>query len=335
MYYSKNVLETIGNTPLIQLNQVIKDIEALVLAKVETTNPGNSVKDRMALKMIEDAEASGKLKPGGVIIECTSGNTGMGLAIAAIVKGYQCIFTATDKQSEEKMDMLRALGAQVIICSSTLHPDHPDSYCSVARRLHHETPNSFWCNQYDNLSNTQAHYEGTGPEIWRQTQGKITHFIVGVGTGGTISGIGKYLKKQNPTIKIWGVEPYGSILKSYHETSTIDPNQSYSYTTEGIGQDVVPANIDFSVIDHIEKVSCKDAALMTRQIALKEAILVGNSAGAAITGLLQLKKHLKPSDVVVVLFHDHASRYLGKIFNDEWMQAQGYISMENMLVSSS
>ncbi|EAY25877.1 cystathionine beta-synthase [Microscilla marina ATCC 23134] len=334
MHYYKNVLETIGNTPLIKLNQVVEDIDATVLAKVETTNPGNSVKDRMALKMVEDAEARGELKPGGVIIECTSGNTGMGLAIAAVVKGYRCIFTATSKQSKEKIDLLRALGATVIICPSEVHPDHPESYYSVAQQLYHKTPNSFWCNQYDNPSNVLAHYQSTGPEIWQQTQGQITHFIVGIGTGGTISGVGRYLKEQNPQVKIWGVEPHGSVLKSVHETGKVDISQSHKYATEGIGQDMVPVNVDFEIIDHIEKVSCKDAALMTRAILQKEAILVGNSAGAAVAGLLQLKKQLKSSDVVVVLFHDHASRYIGKILNDEWMEAQGYLNDTNRLVNS-
>jgi len=323
MYY-QNVLETIGNTPLIQLNHITASIPATVLAKVETTNPGNSAKDRMALKMIEDAEIKGKLQPGGTIIECTSGNTGMGLAIVGVVKGYRCIFTTTDKQSPEKIAMLRALGAEVIVCPCEVAPDDPTSYYSVAARLHQEIPNSFWCNQYHNPANAQAHYESTGPEIWQQTNGKVTHFVVGVGTGGTISGIGQYLKEQNPAIQIWGVDPYGSILKNYHETGTVDRTENYSYSTEGIGQDIIPENVDFGIIDHIEKVSCGDAALMTQALARQEAILVGNSAGAAMAGLLQLQDRLTPQDVVVILFHDHASRYLGKIFNDQWMQAQGF-----------
>lgn len=324
MYYN-NILETIGNTPLVKLNKTVKDISATVLAKIETTNPGNSVKDRMALKMIEDAEARGDLKPGGTIIECTSGNTGMGIAIAAAVKGYTCIFTTTDKQSKEKVDMLKAVGARVIVCPTNVAADAPNSYYSVAERLNKEIENSYWCNQYDNFSNRTAHYESTGPEIWEQTEGKITHFVVGVGTGGTISGVGRYLKEKNPDIKIWGIDTYGSVFKKYHETGIFDEKEIYSYVTEGIGEDILPKNVDFDIIDFFEKVTDKDAAVMTRTIACEEGILVGNSAGSALAGLIQLKDRLKPEDVVVVLFHDHASRYVGKIFNDEWMRKQGFI----------
>ncbi len=324
MYYN-NILETIGNTPLVKLNKTVKDISATVLAKIETTNPGNSVKDRMALKMIEDAEARGDLKPGGTIIECTSGNTGMGIAIAAAVKGYTCIFTTTDKQSREKVDMLKAVGARVIVCPTNVAADAPNSYYSVAERLNKEIENSYWCNQYDNFSNRTAHYESTGPEIWEQTEGKITHFVVGVGTGGTISGVGRYLKEKNPDIKIWGIDTYGSVFKKYHETGIFDEKEIYSYVTEGIGEDILPKNVDFDIIDFFEKVTDKDAAVMTRTIACEEGILVGNSAGSALAGLIQLKDRLKPEDVVVVLFHDHASRYVGKIFNDEWMRKQGFI----------
>lgn len=327
MYYN-NILETIGNTPLVKLNKTVADVPALVLAKVETTNPGNSVKDRMALKMVEDAEASGKLKPGGTIIECTSGNTGMGIAIAAVVKGYKCIFTTTDKQSKEKVDMLKAVGAEVIICPTNVTPDDPRSYYSVAERLNKEIPNSFWCNQYDNLSNRIAHYESTGPEIWKQTDGKVTHFVVGVGTGGTVSGVGRYLKEQNPDIKIWGIDTYGSVFKKYHETGIFDESEIYPYITEGIGEDILPKNVDFSIIDYFEKVTDKDAAVATRDLAMKEGILVGNSAGSALAGINQLKDKLKPTDVVVVLFHDHASRYVGKIFNDEWMRERGFLDEE-------
>ena len=324
MYYN-NILETIGNTPLVKLNKTVKDVSATVLAKIETTNPGNSVKDRMALKMIEDAEARGDLKPGGTIIECTSGNTGMGIAIAAVVKGYKCIFTTTDKQSKEKFDMLRAVGAEVIVCPTNVASEDPNSYYSVAERLNKEIENSYWCNQYDNLSNRTAHYESTGPEIWEQTEGKITHFVVGVGTGGTISGIGRYLKEKNPDIKVWGIDTYGSVFKKYHETGIFDEKEIYSYVTEGIGEDILPKNVDFDIIDFFEKVTDKDAAVMTRTIARDEGILVGNSAGSALAGLIQLKDNFKPEDVVVVLFHDHASRYVGKIFNDDWMRAQGFI----------
>ncbi|REH50490.1 cystathionine beta-synthase [Tenacibaculum gallaicum] len=325
MKYAKNILETIGNTPLVQLNSVTKEVDALVLAKVETFNPGNSVKDRMALKMIEDAEVDGRLKPGGTIIEGTSGNTGMGLALAAIVKGYKCIFVISDKQSKEKMDILRAVGAEVVVCPTNVEPDDPRSYYSVSKRLGEETPNSWYVNQYDNPSNAQAHYEQTGPEIWEQTDGKITHFVVGVGTGGTVSGTAKFLKEKNPNIKIWGVDTYGSVFKKYHETGVFDENEIYPYITEGIGEDILPKNVDFSLIDGFTKVTDKDAAIYTRKIAKEEGIFVGNSAGSAIKGLLQLKDEFKPDDVVVVLFHDHGSRYVGKMFNDDWMRDRGFL----------
>ena len=328
MKYAKNILETIGNTPLVQLNSVTKDVDALVLAKVETFNPGNSVKDRMALKMIEDAEADGRLQPGGTIIEGTSGNTGMGLALAAIIKGYKCIFVISDKQSKEKMDILRAVGAEVVVCPTNVEPDDPRSYYSVSKRLGSETPNSWYVNQYDNPSNAIAHYEQTGPEIWEQTEGKITHFVVGVGTGGTISGTAKFLKEKNPNIKIWGVDTYGSVFKKYHETGIFDENEIYPYITEGIGEDILPKNVDFSLIDGFTKVTDKDAAVYTRLIAKEEGIFVGNSAGSAIKGILQLKDHFKKDDVVVVLFHDHGSRYVGKMFNDEWMRERGFLDEE-------
>lgn len=325
MDFSKNILETIGNTPLVKLNKIVAEIDALVLAKVETFNPGNSVKDRMAVKMIEDAEADGRLKPGGTIIEGTSGNTGMGLALVAIIKGYKLICVISDKQSKEKMDILRAVGAKVVVCPTDVEPTDPRSYYSVSKRLAEETPNSWYVNQYDNLSNSLAHYEQTGPEIWKQTDGKITHFVVGVGTGGTISGVGKYLKEKNPNIKIWGIDTYGSVFKKYHETGIFDENEIYSYITEGIGEDILPKNVDFSLIDGFTKVTDKDAAVYTRKIALEEAIFVGNSAGACIKGLLQLKDQFKPDDVVVVLFHDSGSRYVGKMFNDDWMRERGFL----------
>ena len=328
MKYAKNILETIGNTPLVQLNKVTAEVNALVLAKVETFNPGNSVKDRMAVKMVEDAEADGRLQPGGTIIEGTSGNTGMGLALAAIVKGYKCIFVITDKQSKEKSDILRAVGAKVIVCPTDVEPTDPRSYYSVSKKLGEEIPNSWYVNQYDNPSNAIAHYEQTGPEIWEQTEGKITHFVVGVGTGGTISGVAKYLKEKNPNIKIWGIDTYGSVFKKYHETGIFDENEIYSYITEGIGEDILPKNVDFSLIDGFTKVTDKDAAVYTRKIALEEGIFVGNSAGAAVKGLLQLKDHFKPEDVVVVLFHDSGSRYVGKMFNDDWMRERGFLEEE-------
>ena len=328
MKYAKNILETIGNTPMVKLNKLTEDIQALVLAKVETFNPGNSVKDRMAVKMIEDAEADGRLKPGGTIIEGTSGNTGMGLALGAIVKGYKLICVISDKQSKEKMDILRAVGAKVVVCPTDVEPTDPRSYYSVSKRLAEETPNSWYVNQYDNMSNTAAHYEQTGPEIWEQTEGTITHFVVGVGTGGTISGVAKYLKEKNPNIKIWGIDTYGSVFKKYHETGIFDENEIYSYITEGIGEDILPKNVDFTLIDGFTKVTDKDAAVYTRRLALEEGIFVGNSAGAAIKGLLQLKSEFKPDDVVVVLFHDSGSRYVGKMFNDDWMRERGFLDEE-------
>ncbi|MEE1943672.1 pyridoxal-phosphate dependent enzyme [Pedobacter sp. KR3-3] len=333
MWYN-NILETIGNTPLVKLNSITKEIPATVLAKIETTNPGNSIKDRMAVKMIEDAEKSGKLKPGGTIIEGTSGNTGMGLAMAAIIKGYKCIFTTTDKQSKEKVDALRAFGAEVIVCPTNVDPEDPRSYYSVSSRLEREVPNSWKPNQYDNLSNSQAHYEQTGPEIWAQTEGKITHLVVGVGTGGTISGTGKYLKEKNPKIKVWGIDTYGSVFKKYKETGILDKNEIYPYITEGIGEDFLPQNVNFDVIDAFEKVTDKDAALMTREIARREGIFAGNSAGAAIAGLLQLKDSLKPDDVVVVIFHDHGSRYMGKMYNEDWLRERGFLKDEKLTARS-
>jgi cystathionine beta-synthase len=333
MWYN-NILETIGNTPLVKLNTITKNVPGTILAKIETTNPGNSIKDRMAIKMIEDAEKNGKLKPGGTIIEGTSGNTGMGLAMAAIVKGYKCIFTTTDKQSKEKVDALRAFGAEVIVCPTNVEPEDPRSYYSVSSRLEREVPNSWKPNQYDNLANSQAHYEQTGPEIWEQTEGKITHLVVGVGTGGTISGTGKYLKEKNPNIKIWGIDTYGSVFKKYKETGIFDKDEIYPYITEGIGEDFLPANVNFDVIDLFEKVTDKDAALMTRDIARKEGIFVGNSAGAAIGGLIQLKDKLKPEDIVVVIFHDHGSRYMGKMYNEDWLRERGFLQDEKLTAKS-
>ncbi|MCB0793076.1 MAG: pyridoxal-phosphate dependent enzyme [Flavobacteriales bacterium] len=328
MKIHENILSTIGNTPLVKLNRITKDIPGTVLAKVETFNPGNSIKDRMALKMVEDAEKAGLLKPGGTIIEGTSGNTGMGLAIAAIIKGYKCIFTTTDKQSKEKVDALRAFGAEVIVCPTNVDPEDPRSYYSVSSRLVNETPNSWKANQYDNLSNAQAHYESTGPEIWEQTDGRITHLVVGVGTGGTISGTGRYLKEKNPTIKVWGIDTYGSVFKKLKETGEFDKNEIYPYITEGIGEDFLPKCVDMDLIDHFEKVTDRDAAIYTRKIVRDEGIFVGNSAGAAMAGLIQLKDRFKPEDVIVVIFHDHGTRYLGKMFNDDWMRERGFLVEE-------
>ena len=332
MKYYNNILETIGNTPLVKIHTMCKDVDALVLAKIETVNPGNSVKDRMALQMIDDAEADGRLKPGGTIIEGTSGNTGMGLALVALLRGYKLICVLSDKQSKEKMDILRAVGAEVHVCPTNVAPDDPRSYYSVSKRLASETPNSWYVNQYDNPSNSKAHYLSTGPEIWEQTEGKITHFVSGVGTGGTISGAGKFLKEKNPNIKLWGIDTYGSVFKKYHETGEFDENEIYPYITEGIGEDILPKNVDFSIIDKFEKVTDKDAAVYQRMLAKEEGIFVGNSAGSAIKGILQLKEELTKDDIVVVLFHDHGSRYVGKMFNDDWMRERGFLD-ENILTA--
>ena len=325
MNYAENILHTIGNTPLVKLNKITSEIKSLVLAKVESFNPGNSIKDRMAVKMVEDAEKDGRLKPGGTIVEGTSGNTGMGLALAAIVKGYKLICVSTDKQSKEKFDVLKAVGAKVVVCPTNVDADDPRSYYSTSKRIAEETPNSWYVNQYDNPSNSKAHYHETGPEIWRQTDGKITHLVVGVGTGGTISGVGKFLKEKNPKIKIWGIDTYGSVFKKFHETGVFDENEIYPYSTEGIGEDILPKNVDFEIIDHFEKVTDKDAAIYTRKLAKEEGIFAGNSCGAAIKGVIQLKDRLKKDDVVVVVLHDSGSRYIGKIYNDDWMKEKKFL----------
>ncbi len=323
-----NILETIGNTPLIKLNKVTKDIPATVLAKVDYFNPGNSIKDRMALKMVEVAEQEGKLKPGGTIIEGTSGNTGMGLALAACVKGYKCIFVTTDKQSKEKADILKAVGAEVIVCPTNVLPDDPKSYYSVAKRLSKEIPNSMYMNQYDNLANRQAHYESTGPEIWEQTEGKITHLVCTAGTGGTITGAAMYLKEKNPNIKIWAIDVYGSLLTKYYRTGEIDMNEVHPYISEGFGEDFVPENYDMKVIDAFEQVTDKDGAVMARRIAKEEGLFCGYSAGSCLQGLMQLKSTLTKDDLVVCIFHDHGSRYVGKIYNDQWMMERGFLDVK-------
>ena len=325
MKYFDNLTEAIGNTPMIVLNKITNELPCKVYAKYETFNPGNSVKDRIGLKMIIDAESKGLLKPGGTIIEGTSGNTGLGLAIVAITRGYKCIFVTSDKQSQEKIDILKLYGAKVVVCPTNVEADDPRSYYSVSKKLADKTPNSWYVNQYDNPSNPMGHYESTGPEIWEQTEGKVTHFVVGVGTGGTISGVGKFLKEKNNKIKIWGVDAYGSVLKKYHETGIFDKNEIYPYATEGIGEDMIPLNIDFDVIDGFTKVTDKEAALYCRKLLKDEGMFLGNSAGAAIKGVLQLANEFNSNDLVVVLFHDHGSRYLKKIYNDNWMREMGYM----------
>ncbi|WP_258098716.1 cystathionine beta-synthase [Marinoscillum pacificum] len=326
MRYYNTLIETIGDTPLVKLNSVNKGIKGTILVKVEYFNPGNSVKDRIALKMIEDAEKEGILKPGGTIIEGTSGNTGMGLALVAQAKGYKCIFTLADKQSPEKMDILRAVGAEVIVCPTNVSPDDPRSYYSVAKKLNQDIPNSFYPNQYDNVSNTKAHYESTGPEIWRDTEGKVTHYAAGMGTGGTICGTSKYLKEQNAGVVSVAIDSYGSVFKKYKETGIFDEKEIYPYLTEGIGEDILPKNVDFDMIDHIVKVTDKDGAVMARKLAREEGLFVGWSCGSAVHGALEYaKENLKEDDVMVILLPDHGTRYLGKVYNDNWMKDHGFL----------
>ena len=324
----QNILETIGNTPLIRLNKITRQIPATVLAKVDYFNPGNSIKDRMAVKMIEVAEKEGRLKPGGTIIECTSGNTGMGLALVACVKGYKCIFTTTDKQSREKMDILKAVGAEVIVCPTNVEPDDPRSYYSVARRLAQEIPNSFHCNQYDNLANRLAHYESTGPEIWQQTDGRITHLVCTAGTGGTVTGTAMFLKEKNPAIQVWAIDVFGSLLTKYFNSGKIDMDEVHPYFSEGFGEDFVPDNYDMKVIDHFEQVTDKDGAIMARRLAKEEGLFCGYSAGSCLQGLMQLKDKLKKDDLVVCILHDHGSRYVAKIYNDQWMMERGFLDVK-------
>jgi len=325
MFYN-SIIETIGNTPLVRLNQITEGVKGTILVKLEYFNPGNSMKDRIALSMIEDAEASGILKPGGTIIEGTSGNTGMGLALVAIAKGYKCVFTLSDKQSQEKINILRAVGAEVIVCPTNVPPDDPRSYYSVAKKINQETPNSFYPNQYDNLINTKAHYETTGPEIWEQTEGRVTHLAAGVGTGGSICGTAKYLKEQNSRVLSVGIDTYGSVFKKYKETGEFDEKEVYPYLTEGIGEDILPKNVDFDLIDTFIKVTDKDGAIMTRQLAREEGLFVGWSCGSAVFGALEYaRSNLAEDDTMVIILPDHGTRYLGKIYNDNWMKDHGYI----------
>lgn len=321
-----SIVDTIGNTPLVRLNKVNQGIPGTILVKVEYFNPGNSTKDRMALKMIEDAEKAGILKPGGTIIEGTSGNTGMGLAITAIAKGYKCIFTMADKQSQEKINILKAVGAEVIVCPTNVEPEDPRSYYSVARKLNKDIPNSYYPNQYDNLSNTAAHYEATGPEIWKQSGGKITHYVATVGTGGSMCGTAKFLKEQKNNLITVGIDTYGSVFKKYKETGVFDRNEIYPYLTEGFGEDILPKNVNFDVIDQFIKVTDKDGAIMARRLSREEGLFVGWSSGSAMHGALEYaREHLKKDDVMVVLLPDHGTRYLNKVYNDNWMKDHGFL----------
>ncbi|MDH5398130.1 MAG: pyridoxal-phosphate dependent enzyme [Cyclobacteriaceae bacterium] len=325
MKYYNHLIETIGNTPLVKLNHVTQGIKGTLLGKMEYMNPGHSMKDRIGLKMIEDAERDGLLKPGGTIIEGTSGNTGMGLALVAKAKGYRCIFTMADKQSQEKIDALKALGAEVIVCPTNVPAEDPRSYYSVAKKMNEEIPNSFYPNQYDNPSNALAHYESTGPEIWRDTEGKITHLVAGVGTGGSICGTTKYLKEQSPDLITIGIDSYGSVFKKYKETGIFDEKEIYPYLTEGIGEDILPENVDFDLIDKFIKVTDKDGAIMTRRLAREEGMFLGWSCGSAVYGALEYaRNNLKEDDVMVIILPDHGTRYLGKLYNDGWMKNHGF-----------
>ena len=329
-----SIVETIGNTPLVRLNKLNAGIAGTILVKVEYFNPGNSTKDRMALKMIEDAESAGILKPGGTIIEGTSGNTGMGLALTAIAKGYKCIFTVADKQSQEKINILKAVGAEVIVCPTNVEPEDPRSYYSVARKLNKEIPNSYYPNQYDNLSNTAAHYETTGPEIWKQSGGKITHYVATVGTGGSMCGTAQFLKEQYSSLFTVGIDTYGSVFKKYKETGIFDRNEIYPYLTEGFGEDILPKNVNFEIIDLFIKVSDKDGAIMARRLSKEEGLFVGWSSGSAMHGALEYaREHLKKDDVMVVLLPDHGTRYLNKVYNDNWMKDHGFL--EERIFSSA
>ncbi len=322
---TKNILELIGQTPLIQLHTITKNLKGSYFAKLESQNPGHSSKDRIALHIIENAEKKGLIKPGDTIVETTSGNTGFSLAMISILRGYKCILAVSNKSSYDKIDMLKAMGAEVYICPSHVAADHPHSYYEVAKRIHKETPNSIYINQYFNELNIEAHYKTTGPEIWEQTNGKITHLVAASGTGGTISGVGKYLKEQNPNIKILGVDAFGSVLKKYHETKEFDEKEIYSNKIEGLGKNLIPDATDFDVIDRYEKVTDKEAAYKAREIVVTEGIFSGYTSGAVMQATEQYESQgfFDDDSVVVLIFPDHGSRYMNKIYSDKWMQAQG------------
>jgi len=321
-----NILEAVGHTPLIRLNNVTKGIPAEVYVKADYLNPGGSVKDRIGISMIDDAERRGLLKPGGTIIEGTSGNTGMGLALVAAVRGYKIVFTITDKQSKEKIDLLKAMGAEVIVCPTAVEPDDPRSYYSVAKQLAREIPNSYYPNQYENPTNPQAHYETTGPEIWEDTEGKITHFVCGMGTGGTISGVGRYLKEKNPNVKVIGVDPVGSLYYEFVKTGKV--GKARTYVVEGIGEDIFPATMDFKVLDDIVQVNDQECFVWARRLVKQEGVFTGGSGGGCISGALRVAHDCKPGDVVVAFLPDTGMRYLSKVFSDEWMRERGYVDSE-------
>lgn len=318
-----NILEAVGRTPLVRLNRITEGIAAPVYVKVDYLNPGGSVKDRIAITMIDEAERTGKLKPGGTIVEGTSGNTGMGLALVAAVRGYKVVFTITDKQSKEKIDLLKALGAEVIVCPTAVEPEDPRSYYSVARKLASEIPNSYYPNQYENPMNPEAHYQTTGPEIWEDSEGKITHFVCGMGTGGTISGVGRYLKEKNPNVKVIGVDPYGSLYYDYVKTGKVI--KAKTYVVEGIGEDFFPKTMDFRYLDDVIQVQDEECFVVTRRLARMEGIFTGGSGGGCLAGALKLAGQLSKDDFVVVFLPDTGMRYLSKIFNDEWMRERGYV----------
>ena len=318
-----NILDAVGQTPLVRLNRINQGLKPTIYAKVEYLNPGGSIKDRIAINMINQAEARGDLKPGGTIIEGTSGNTGMGLALLAAVRGYKVIFTTTDKQSKEKVDLLKALGAEVIVCPTAVEPDDPRSYYSVAKKLASEIPNSYYPNQYDNADNPQTHMMSTGPEIWEATEGKITHFVAGMGTGGTISGTGRYLKNQNPNVKVVGVDPVGSLYHEYFHKQTV--GKPHTYVVEGIGEDIFPSTMHFDVLDDCLQVSDRDCFLFARRLARQEGIFSGGSAGAAVWAALQVAKTLTEEDVLVVLIPDTGRQYMSKVYDDAWMRDNQYL----------